>query len=93
MSRSFDHPCTVRVEVSPTRCRADVELDGDLPINPGDRVRVHGQPIRARLGEARSYRRIATVERAGPLRRAWARLSGHFALTHLYEVSFTGAVR
>ena len=93
MSRAFDTLCTVRVEVSATRCRADVDLDGDVPIGPGDRVRVHGAPIRARLGEARSYRRTATVERAGWLRRTWTRLSGHFALTHLYEVSFTGSIR
>ena len=88
MSRSFDTLCTVRVEVSADRCRADVELDGNLAIGAGDRVRVHGNPIRARIGEARTYRRMATVERAGWLRRAWTRASGYFELTELYEVSF-----
>lgn len=89
----FDVACTVHVEVSAERCRADVLLDGNLPMGPGDRVRVHGEPIRARIGEVRSYRRMATVERAGWLRRTWTKLSGHFALTELYEVSFTGAMR
>ena len=92
MSRRFDTSCTVRVEVSADRCRADVELDGNLAIEPGDRVLVHGKPIRARIGEARTYRRVATIERAGWLRRNWTRLSGHFALTELYEVSFLPGV-
>ena len=84
----FDTGCTVSVEVTAERCRADVVLDGDLAIGPGDRVRVHGAPIRCAIGHSLEVRRTATVERAGPLRRAWTRIAGYCELTELYEVSF-----
>lgn len=85
---SFETLCTVTVEVTAERCRADVVLDNDVAINPGDRVRVHGAPIRCGIGHSLEIRRTATVERAGPLRRAWTRAAGYATLTELYEVSF-----
>ena len=88
----FDTMCTVSVEVTADRCRADVVLDGDVAINPGDKVRVHGDPIRCGIGHSLEVRRTATVERAGPLRRAWTRATGYLALTELYEVSFLPGV-
>lgn len=84
----FDTQCTVSVEVTAERCRADVVLDGDIAIEPGDRVRVHGDPIRCGIGHKLEVRRTVTVERAGPFRRAWTRFAGYFELTELYEVSF-----
>jgi len=64
-------------------------LEGDVPIYPGDRVRVHGSPIRVEYGEAARYDRVATVMRAGWLSRQWTRLMARLEITELYEVSFS----
>jgi hypothetical protein len=85
----FDTPCTIAIEQSEEHFHAHVELDGDVPIGPGDRVRVHGAPIRVPFGARIEIRRMATVEIAGPIRRAWTKLKANFELTELYEVSFT----
>jgi len=81
--------CTIEIEHSQSSLHAHVELDGDLALQPGDRVRVHGAPIRVRFGQKLILRRDATVERADWLERAWTRLTARLALTELYEVSFT----
>lgn len=81
--------CTIEVEHSDVSLHAHVVLDGDPVINPGDRVRVHGAPIRPSFGETIRLRRPATLERAGLVRRAWTRFIGHFGMAELYEVSFT----
>ncbi len=95
MSRSsFDVPCRIEVAQSDEHFHAHVELAGDLPIYPGDRVRVHGAPVQVRFGESVSVERMATVTRAGPLARAWTRLGAYFDFAELYEVSFTpGSLR
>ncbi len=85
---SFETGCRIEVEQSPDHFHAHVRLDGDVPIYPGDQVRVHGAPVTVAFGESLSFTRTATVRRAGPLRRAWTRLAGHFELAELYEVSF-----
>ncbi len=82
--------CTVAVEHSNEALEAHVALDGNPAIQPGDRVRVHGDAIRVRFGEKISVRRSATLTRAGALLRAWTRFAGHFGMAELYEVSFTG---
>jgi hypothetical protein len=82
-------PCTVEVEHSETSLHAHLRLDGEIALRPGDRVRVHGPPIRVSFGERLVLRREATVERAGWLEQAWTRLAAHFELSELYEVSFT----
>ena len=46
MKRTFDTPCTIEVEHGFDHLHAHVELDGDIPIYPGDKVRVHGASIR-----------------------------------------------
>ena len=90
----FETPCRVEVEHSDAFLHAHVELAGDLPIHPGDKVRVHGAPIHVPFGERRTFERTATVERAGPIARAWTKFCGHFIMTELYEVSFSaGAIR
>jgi hypothetical protein len=86
---AFDTPCRVLVEHSDEFLCAHVELAGDIPIGPGDRVRVHGAPISVGFGERRVVERIATVERAGVIERLWTKLAGHLELTELYEVSFS----
>jgi hypothetical protein len=91
---SFDTPCRIAVEQSADSFHAHVELAGDVPIGPGDRVLVHGAPIRVPFGTRAEFERTATVEIAGPLRRAWTRAVGYLDLSELYEVSFShGRVR
>lgn len=85
----FETPCTIEIEQSHDWFHAHVALDSDVEIKPGDRVRVHGEPIRVAFGDRLVERRNATVERAGRLMRAWTRLAARFRLTELYEVSFT----
>jgi hypothetical protein len=85
----FDTPCRIEVEHSDEFLCAHVELAGGVAINPGDRVRVHGDPIHVAFGSARVFERIATVERAGPIERLWTKLRGHFEMNELYEVSFS----
>lgn len=94
MARSFDIPCRIAVEQSDAHFHAHVELAGDIAIAPGDRVRVHGEPIRVAFGESAVIERIATVTPAGPIRRGWTKLAAYFDLSELYEVSFTpGSIR
>ena len=81
--------CTVQIEHSESSLHAHLQLDGEFALRPGDRVKVHGPAIRPRFGERLVLRRKATVERAGWLERAWVRLTGHFELSELYDVSFT----
>ena len=88
-SETFDTPCRIEVEQSADHFHAHVELDGDIEIQPGDRVQVHGDPIMVAFGESVVLHRHATVRRAGLLRRAWTKFSGHFEMAELYEVSFT----
>lgn len=80
---SFDTPCRVEVEHSDEFLAAHVELAGGVAINPGDQVRVHGDPIHVPFGERRVFERLATVERAGPIERLWTRLAGHFEMAEL----------
>ena len=83
------HGCTVAVELSGYRCIANVEVDGDPVIRPGDRVRVNGAPVRLAFGEKLTLRRTATIVRATLVERLWTRLWGHTGMDELYEVSFS----
>jgi hypothetical protein len=87
--RSFDVFCTVRVSHTFEDLSAHVELEGDLPIGPGDRVLVHGGPINPPYGEVRVERRRATVTRASWFERTWTRLTGDLQSLSLLEVSFS----
>lgn len=92
MSRApkiFDVPCTIEVEHTNEHLHAHVALDGDVPIFPGDRVRVHGEAIQVLYGESATYNRTATVRRAGWLSRQWTRFLASLEITELYEVSFS----
>ena len=70
---AFDTPCRIAVEQSEAHFHAHVELDGDIAIQPGDKVRVHGAPIIVGFGESILIQRMATVQPAGALMRAWTR--------------------
>ncbi|MGB3471247.1 MAG: hypothetical protein WBA51_10540 [Erythrobacter sp.] len=87
-AKRFETPCTITVEQSPDHFHAHVELDGDIEIEPGDTVLVHGSPISIGFGEKRIFERSATVTRAGALKRGWIKLAAYFDLAELYEVSF-----
>lgn len=86
----FDTPCRIAVEHSDEFLCAHVELAGDVPIHPGDRVLVHGEPISVGFGESAVFDRTATVTRASAIERLWTKFAGHFEMTELYEVSFSG---
>lgn len=86
---AFETPCTIRIEHTAEGLHAHVELDGGVEVNPGDRVRVHGAPVRLPFGERLELRRVATVARANLAERLWTRARGHFEIADLYEVSFS----
>ena len=88
--RCFDTPCTIEVEHGFDHLHAHVELDGDIAIYPGDKVRVHGAAIRLPYGERLVEHRMATVTRATAFGRAWTRFRARFEITELYELSFSG---
>ncbi len=88
-ARSFETACTVRVSHTFESLYAHVDLDGNIPIHPGDQVLVHGAAINPPFGEIQVERRVATVTRAGLLERAWTRLTGDLDCLSLLDVSFT----
>jgi len=87
--RTFDVPCTVKVEHTNEFLNAHVELEGDVKIEPGDEVEVHGPPIEVPFGEKGEFARTATVRQAGWVGRRWAKFTGRFELMELCEFSFT----
>jgi hypothetical protein len=87
--RTQETPCTIEIEHTERSLHAHVELDDPIALQPGDRVRVHGAPIKVRFGDKLTLHRNATVERAGWLERQWTRFAARFELSELYEVSFT----
>ncbi len=89
--RRFDTGCTVEVEHGFDNLHAHVELDGDVAIMPGDKVRVHGASIQLPYGRRIVERRTATVIRANAFDRALTRIRARFAITELYEISFSNA--
>ena len=88
MSRTFEIPARIALERTHENLFAHVDLD--FAVGPGDRFVLQGPPISIGFGEQARLVRVATVRRASPLRRLWTRFAGHFALTELYEVSFSG---
>ena len=90
MASQITIECDVDLERSDDSFHAYAVPDG-IDIRPGDVVRVHGMPTRLQFGENRQFRALATVSRAGALRRAWTEFAGVFELTSLYEVGFAPA--
>ncbi|QMW24625.1 hypothetical protein H3309_10310 [Sandaracinobacteroides saxicola] len=81
--------CTIEIDHSPENLGAHVRLDGEPAIGAGDRVRVLGGTIEVVPGEHRVLRRHAVIERATALNRLLTRVTGHFEMGELYDVSFT----
>jgi uncharacterized Zn finger protein len=91
--RRFDVPCTIKVSNTFDSLHAHVELDGDIAIEPGDEVLVHGEPVRVPYGQVVEIRRQATVTRATPLERLWTRMTGDLEFMELCEFSFSSGER
>ena len=89
VGKSWETGCTIAVEHTAEALHAHVELDDNAILGPGDRVRVHGDPVRLPFGEAITLRRRATVTRAGLLQRWWTKARAMLDLTELYEITFT----
>jgi hypothetical protein len=85
----IDVPCTIEIENTFESLHAHVDLEGDLAMNAGDQVLVHGDAVRVPYGQKVTLQRLATVTRANRLDRAWTRLLARLELTELYEVSFS----
>ncbi|WP_448585233.1 hypothetical protein [Thermaurantiacus sp.] len=79
----------IEIEQTDEHFHAHVELAGDPPIHPGDRVRVLGEPIPVPLNSRLVLDRPAIIERASALVRWWTRLLAYLELTELCEVSFS----
>ena len=86
-AREVQARCIVEIEQTPDSFHAfSVPLDVD--VEPGDEVLIHDAPTGTAWNTTLSRECRITVRRAGPLRRAWTRASGVFAITELYEVGF-----
>ncbi|MCU0955682.1 MAG: hypothetical protein MUC37_14055 [Hyphomicrobium sp.] len=81
--------CTIEIENTFESLHAHVDLHGTRPVEAGDEVLVHGDPIRVPYGEKRVIERKATVTRASPIERLMTKIAAKLELTELYEVSFS----
>lgn len=81
--------CTIEIENTFESLHAHVDLHGTRPVEAGDEVLVHGDPIRVPYGEKRVIERQATVTRASPLERLMTKIAAKLEITELYEVSFS----
>jgi uncharacterized Zn finger protein len=91
--RRFDVGCTVEVSHTFESLHAHVDLDGDVEIEPGDAVLVHGQPLVVPYGEVRTERRTATVTKATIFERIWTKATGDLEFMELCEFSFSEEAR
>ena len=89
-SRTEEVGCSVAIACTPEELYAHVSLDG-ADVQPGDVVVVHDAPANVDYGQRVDCARRATILRAGLLTRIWMRVRGYFALSALYEVSFSPA--
>ena len=81
--------CTVEINNTFEALGAHLRFDNGIIVHPGDEVLVHGAPVQIPYGECQSFRRKATITRAGALERAWTRATGDFDMMELCEFSFT----
>ena len=88
--RTEEVDCSLEIACTAEDLYAHLSLDG-AEVQPGDVVLVHAAPAQIGFGQLADSVRRATILRAGPLTRMWTRLRGYFALTSLYEVSFSPA--
>lgn len=86
---AFQVPCQVEIEHTDESLHAHVDLEGDIPIGPGDEVCVQGEPIEVAFGERQTFKRTASVTQVSALEQIWTKLLGRLELTELFEVSFS----
>lgn len=89
MRRRETVDCTIEINNTFDQLGAHVRFDNGVVVHPGDEVFVHGAPVSIPYGRSESFRREATIRRAGPLERAWTRATGDFEMMELCEFSFT----
>ena len=68
--------CTVEIDNTFDQMGAHLRFDNGVVVHPGDEVLVHGAPVSIPYGETASFRREATIRRAGYIERAWTRATG-----------------
>ena len=81
--------CTVEINNTFEALGAHLRFDNGVIVHPGDEVLVHGAPLSIPYGSTESFRRKATITRAGALERAWTRATGDLDMMELCEFSFT----
>jgi hypothetical protein len=82
-------PCTIEIERTWETLHAHLNLDEDVEIEPGDEVRVLGEPIQVDFGDRKVLKRQAVVKHAGLLERIWTKITGGTELMELLEFSFS----
>lgn len=87
--RKEEVPCTIEVENTFDSLSAHVRFDDGVTVDPGDEVLVHGAPVAVPYGQSASFRRIATIRRAGWVEQTWTRMTGDFEFMELCEFSFS----
>lgn len=88
LGRETEHG-TVDVEIEKTQESFHVyAIPSSFEVREGDEVLLHDVPTEIDFGAQFSLQCRATVSRAGPVQRAWTRLTSMFELTELYEVGF-----
>lgn len=85
--KRIDVPCFVDIEQTPESFHAHAIPEG-IDIRPGDQVLVHGAPSHIGYNQRLQIECVATVSRAGILRRFWTRLIAPLELLELFEVGF-----
>lgn len=83
----IDVPCYVDIERTAESLHAHAIPEG-IDLRPGDRVLVHGAPASIAQGERVRIECVATVIRAGALRRAWTRMTSFLEILELFEAGF-----
>ena len=91
--KTIETPCTLEISHTFESLHAHVILDGNIAIEPGDEVLVHGHAVEVPYGETATIRRDATVTRATALERLWTRLTGDLEFMELCEFSFSEEIR
>jgi hypothetical protein len=86
-------PCTIEISHTFESLHAHMDLKGDIEIEPGDSVHVHGDEIVVPYGETAVFERMATVTKATAPERLWVRMTGDFEFMELLEFSFSSGER
>ncbi|VVT04414.1 hypothetical protein [Rhizobium sp. EC-SD404] len=89
----IDLPCRIEVSHTFESLHAHMELAGDVEIEPGDSVHVHGPEIAVPYGETAVFNRMATVTKASAPEKLWVRMTGDFEFMELLEFSFSSGER